>query len=226
MSTLYIVATPIGNLEDITLRALRVLKEVDTIVCEDTRVTKKLLTRYEIIRPMISLHGQSSTAKLDQVLDLLEAGKTLAYVSDAGMPCISDPGAWLVAQARERFGDDCTIVPIPGPSALTAAYTVSGFSGSDFLFLGFLPHKKGRQTLFAEIKGSKRAVIFYESPHRIVKTLQELSRLLDGRTVMFARELTKMFEDIQIGTADELLALLSEHPEKNKGEFVVLVAPL
>lgn len=226
MSTLYIVATPIGNLEDITLRALRVLKEVDTIVCEDTRVTKKLLMRYEISKPTISLHGQSSEAKINQVLDLLEADKTLAYVSDAGTPGISDPGAWLVAQARERLGGDCAIVPIPGPSALTAAYAASGFSGSDFLFLGFLPHKKGRQTLFAEIKASKRAVIFYESPHRIVKTLQELSRLLDGRTVMFARELTKMFEDIQIGTADELLALLSEHPEKNKGEFVVLVAPL
>ncbi len=225
MSTLYIVATPIGNLQDITLRALRVLKEVDMIVCEDTRVTKKLLMRYDIDKPLLSLHAQSGDAKLMRVLDMLAEDKTLAYVSDAGTPGVSDPGARLVALARERFGGACAIVPIPGPSALTAAYAVSGFSGSDFLFLGFLPHKKGRQTLFAEIAATQRAVIFYESPHRIVKTLEELSRALGERTVMFARELTKLFEDVQIGTAAELLALVQEHPEKNKGEFVVLVAP-
>lgn len=225
MSILYIVATPIGNLEDITLRAVRVLSEVDLIVCEDTRVTKKLLTRYDIHKPTMSLHAQSGDVKLMHILSLLEEGKTIAYVSDAGTPGVSDPGARLVALARERLGSECTIVPIPGPSALVAAYAVSGFSGSDFLFLGFLPHKKGRQTLFAEIANTSRVVIFYESPHRIVKTLQELSRVLGERTIMLARELTKLFEDIQTGTANELLELLATHPEKRKGEFVVLIAP-
>ena len=156
MPTLYVVATPIGNLEDITLRAVRTLKEVDFILCEDTRVTKNLLKRYEIDRPLISYHAQSRLSKVEKIFGLLEEGKNLALVSDAGTPTISDPGCLLVSQIRERFGDSVLIVPIPGASASVAALSTSGFPTSEFLFLGFLPHKKGRETLFKEIATSKR----------------------------------------------------------------------
>lgn len=225
MSTLYIVATPIGNLEDITLRALRILKEVDMIVCEDTRVTKKLLTHYEIMTPCLSLHARSNDAQFDRVLRLLEDDKTLAYVSDAGTPGVSDPGTRLVALVREQFGDTVTVAAIPGASALTAALSIAGVPASEFVFLGFLPHKKGRQTLLKEIAESKRTVIFYESVHRIKKALGELEKVLEpSQKVVFARELTKHFEEVQSGTPRELLNLLETTPEKEKGEFVVLVS--
>ncbi len=226
MSTLYIVATPIGNLEDITLRALRVLKEVDMIVCEDTRVTKKLLMRYAIHTPVRSLHARSSMAQFEHVLRLLEEEKHIAYVSDAGTPGISDPGIALVSLARERLGDRCTIAAIPGPSALAAAISIAGVAASEFLFLGFLPHKKGRQTLIKEISASKRTVVLYESTHRIKKLLKELQAAMPEHTVTLARELTKQFEEVLTGTPEALLRLLDEHPKKEKGEFVVLVAPV
>src|SRR3989344_765243 len=186
MPTLYIVATPIGNLEDITLRALRVLKEVDLILCEDTRVTKRLLEKYEIKTPTMSYHAQSKLSKVEKIFALLEEGKNLALVSDAGTPTISDPGCLLVSQIRQHFMsrsnldiEEVKIAPIPGPSAVLAALSISGFPSSEFLFLGFLPHKKGRETLFKEIAVSKRTVVFYESPHRIIKTLESLKHHLD-----------------------------------------------
>lgn len=233
MPTLFIVATPIGNLEDISLRALRVLKEVDLILCEDTRVTKNLLTRYEIDKPTMSYHAQSKLAKVEKIIDLLEEGKNLALVSDAGTPTISDPGCLLVAQIRERFGSEVAIQAIPGASAVLSALSVSGFPSSEFLFLGFLPHKKGRETLFKEIASSKRTVVFYESPHRLSKALLSLKTHLEAelpsgasRRILVAREITKMFEENINGTVLEVVDYFVEHPQNIRGEFVVVVEGL
>jgi 16S rRNA (cytidine1402-2'-O)-methyltransferase len=224
MPTLYIVATPIGNLEDVTLRAVRVLKEVDAILCEDTRVTKRLLERYGIATPTMSYHAQSTPSKVERVLALLEEGKSLALVSDAGTPTISDPGCLLVAQVRERFGDAVPVVPVPGPSAVLAALSVSGFPVSEFLFLGFLPHKKGRETLFKEIASSKRTVAFYESPHRILKTLGSLQQLLKPkRRILVSRELTKIHEENILGEPEEVFTHFVKNPDRVRGEFVVVV---
>ncbi len=233
MSTLYIIATPIGNLEDITLRALRVLKEVDLILCEDTRVTKRLLERYQIEKPTMSYHAQSKLSKVEKIFALLEEEKNLALVSDAGTPTISDPGCMLVAQVRKNFGDTVNIVPLPGPSAVLAALSVSGFPTSEFLFLGFLPHKKGRETLFKEITASPRTVVFYESPHRIMKTLESLKQHLDigcpskgegvGRRILVAREITKIYEEHFIGSAEDALTHFTKNPDRVRGEFVVVV---
>lgn len=224
MSTLYIVATPIGNLEDITLRALRILSEVDLVLCEDTRVTKKLLDKYEIKTRTMSYHSHSKLSKVDKIFDLLEEGKNIALVSDAGTPTISDPGVLLVQQVREKFGDEVKIEPIPGASAFVAALSASGISSANFLFLGFLPHKKGRETLFKEIANSKHTIVFYESPHRIIKTLESLSQvLLKERKIVIGRELTKIYEEIISGGANDILSHLMENPEKQKGEFVVIV---
>jgi len=228
MATLYIIATPIGNLEDITLRALRVLKEVDLILCEDTRVTGKLLKKYDIDTPRDSYHSHSKLSKVEKVFGLLEEGKNIALVSDAGTPTISDPGVMLVQQVKEKFKDEIAVVPIPGASALVAALSASGISSSEFTFLGFLPHKKGRETLFKEIAESKRTVVFYESTHRILKTLESLQIHLDlrgpsERRVVIARELTKIHEEFISGTPEELLKILEEVPQKQKGEFVVIV---
>src|SRR3989344_6878703 len=226
MSTLYIIATPIGNLEDITLRALRVLKEVDTILCEDTRMTAKLLQKYDIKTPTLSYHSHSGLAKVEKIFELLEEGKNLALVSDAGTPTISDPGVLLVSQVKEKFGQEVSIVPIPGPSAVIAALSASGLPSSDFLFLGFLPHKKGRETLFKEIAVSKRTTVFYESPHRILKTLESLKKHLDAhRSVVVARELTKVYEEFVSGTSEEQLKYFESNKDKVRGEFVVIVAP-
>ena len=232
MPTLYIVATPIGNLEDITLRAIRVLKEVDLILCEDTRVTKRLLQRYEINKPTMSYHAQSKLSKVEKIFELLSEGKNLALVSDAGTPTISDPGCMLVAQIRERFMSrrnfdkfEVTIVPIPGPSAVLSALSVSGFPSSEFLFLGFLPHKKGRETLFKEIALSKRTVVFYESPHRITKALASLALHLEPeRRIMVSREITKIHEEHVQGTLTEVVRHFLDHPDRVRGEFVVVVS--
>ncbi len=223
---LFVVGTPIGNLEDITLRALRVLTEVDLILCEDTRVTKKLLSRYEIRTPTLSYHARSGGAKVAKIAGLLEAGKNLALVSDAGTPTISDPGAALVSAVRERLGSAVSIVAIPGPSALTAALSVAGAPASDVLFLGFLPHKKGRETLFREIAESRRTVVFYESPHRIMKTLAALGRVAQGRGIALCRELTKLHEETLCGTAEELHEALVQNPQKQRGECVIVVSAL
>lgn len=223
MSTLYIVATPIGNLEDITLRAIRVLKEVDLVLCEDTRMTRRLLDKYEIKTPTMSYHAQSRLSKVEKIFELLEEGKNLALVSDAGTPTISDPGVLLVSQIKEKFGGDISVVPIPGPSAVISALSASGIPSSEFLFLGFLPHKKGRETLFKEIAETKRTVAFYESPHRIMKTLESLNKYIPERKVVVARELTKIHEEFPEGTLTELLEYFNKNKEKIRGEFVVIV---
>ncbi len=228
MPTLYIVATPIGNLEDMTLRAIRVLKEVDLILCEDTRVTKNLLTKYEIDKPTMSYHAQSKLSKVEKILEMLESGKNLALVSDAGTPTISDPGCMLVARVREELMSrrrlDIEIIPVPGPSAVLSALSVSGFPSSEFVFLGFLPHKKGRETLFKEIALSKRTIVFYESPHRMEKTLASLAEHLEPeRKILVAREITKMFEENVHGTLSYVVQYFIDHPDHIRGEFVVVV---
>lgn len=221
---LYIVSTPIGNMEDITLRAVRILGEVDTILCEDTRETKKLLQRYEIHKPTFSYHAQSKLSKVEKIFELLEAGRDLALVSDAGTPTISDPGCMLVDQVRARFGADVEIIPVPGASAVLSALSVSGFSTSEFVFLGFLPHKKGRETLFREISSSKRTVVFYESPHRMEKTLAALAEhLLPERRLQVSREITKIHEEHTRGTLLEVVEHFRAHPDRIRGEFVVTV---
>ena len=226
MATLYIIGTPIGNLEDVTLRALRVLKEVDLILCEDTRVTKRLLSKYEIDTKTMSYHAQSKLSKVDKIFALLEEGKNLALVSDAGTPCISDPGVLLVSQVREKFGDAVAIVPIPGPSALITALSAAGVSVAEFTFLGFLPHKKGRETLFKEIAEARRVMAFYESPHRILKSLESLEKFCGGmRKIIVARELTKIYEQFVRGTVTEVRTHFEKNPDRVRGEFVVIVLP-
>ncbi len=227
ISNLYIVATPIGNLSDITFRALDVLKSVDLILCEDTRVTKKLLDRYGISKPTISYHSQSKLSKIDKIIEMLRGGKSLALVSDAGTPTISDPGSFLISKIREELDNLVSIIPIPGATALTTVLSATGFPSSDFLFLGFLPHKKGRQTIFQEILHSKRTVIFYESPHRFIKTLESLKGLLSpDRKIAIGRELTKIYEEIKIATAEELLAYYAKNQDRVRGEFVIIVSAL
>lgn len=230
MATLFVVGTAIGNLEDITLRALRVLKEVDLVLCEDTRVTKRLLSKYEIDTPTMSYHAQSKLAKVDKILALLEEGKNLALVSDAGTPCISDPGVLLVSQilASNVKGQlsNVSIVPIPGPSALITALSSAGISVAEFTFLGFLPHKKGRVTLFKEIAESTRVMAFYESPHRIEKALESLEKFCGGdRRIIVARELTKIYEEFVRGTVVEAKAHFAQNPDRLRGEFVIIVEP-
>lgn len=230
MATLYIVATPIGNLEDITHRALRVLREVSVVLCEDTRTTSKLLGHYAIETPTLSYHAHSGDMKIDKIIELLEEGKDVALVTDAGTPAISDPGSFLVSRVRTHFSNTperIAIVAIPGPSALTAALSIAGVPTADFLFLGFLPHKKGRETLFREIADATRTVVFYESPHRIEKTLDSLAEHLGAgteRRVTLVRELTKIYEEVLTGTPQELSAILLDTPEKRRGEFVVIVS--
>jgi 16S rRNA (cytidine1402-2'-O)-methyltransferase len=225
MSTLYIVATPIGNLEDITLRAIRVLKEVDLILCEDTRVTKHLLKRYDVTTKVESYHAQSTSAKTKKIIDLLSKGTNIALVSDAGTPLISDPGVQLIDIVIRDLGNEVAIVPIPGASALTAAISVAGIGGNEFSFLGFVPHKKGRETFFKGVAVSEIPVVFYESPHRILKALESLTKVLsENKKVIVARELTKIHEEIVRGTPGEVYGHFLIHPDRVRGEFVVIVA--
>lgn len=218
MGTLSIVATPIGNLEDITLRALRVLKECDVIYAEDTRVISKLLARYEISKPLQRLDAATEHKKAEEVVARLEAGERVVYVSDAGTPGISDPGARLVAAVRVAL-PDTKIEAIPGASSLTAFLSIAGIDASQFLFVGFLPHKKGRQTMVKRIAASDIPVVLYESPHRILKLLGELP---PACRVTLGRELTKLHEEIVAGTPAEVASSL-ESRGAVRGEFVVAV---
>ncbi|MBI2410257.1 16S rRNA (cytidine(1402)-2'-O)-methyltransferase [Candidatus Kaiserbacteria bacterium] len=225
---LSIVATPIGNLEDITLRALRTLKECDVIYAEDTRVTAKLLARYEIKKSLQRLDAATEAKKAGEIIARLEIGEHVAYVSDAGTPGISDPGSRLVSLIRpsiELGTCSAKIEAIPGPSALTAALSIAGIDSAAFTFIGFLPHKKGRQTALKEIAVSKLPVVLYESPHRIEKLLRELVQS-QALHITLARELTKIHEEIVSGTPAELLAHLAAHPDRLRGEFVVIVSPV
>ncbi len=231
MATFSVVATPIGNLEDITLRALNVLRTADVILCEDTRMTKRLLDRHEITAQTMSYHAHSTLSRVEEIVALLRDGKNLALVSDAGTPGISDPGSELVRRIREEMKSELEdgslkIEGVPGPSALTTALSIAGAPCADFVFLGFLPHKKGRETLFKEIVESSRTMIFYESPHRILKTLTSLSDHLSSnpKRVVVCRELTKVFEEVVAGSPQEVLSYFTTHADKVRGEFVVIVS--
>ena len=208
---LSVVATPIGNLEDITLRALRILKEADFVACEDTRNTRKLLSHFDIHTPVVTDR---------KALVLLAQDKHVALVSDAGTPGVSDPGLELVAHAREA---GAKIETIPGPSALAAALAIAGMRVPSFTFYAFLPQKKGRETLFKEMAANERSSVFYESPHRIVKALLSLKKVAPDRRVGLYRELTKIYEEAIIGTPQELLQTLEAEPVRQKGEFVVIL---
>ncbi|MCJ7787076.1 16S rRNA (cytidine(1402)-2'-O)-methyltransferase [Patescibacteria group bacterium] len=230
MSALYIIGTPIGNLEDLSFRALRILKEVDLILCEDTRVTKKLLDHYWIKTQTLSYHQHSKLKKVEEIVQLLKEGKNLALVSDAGTPGISDPGNKLVEEVIKRLGDEVKVIPIPGPSAVTAAASISGFPMDKFVFMGFPPTKRKRKKFFEEMINSKYPVIFYESPYRITKTLNELQNLIichgliDKLGVVVCRELTKKFETTYRGTIKEVIEKINPPAGKKiKGEFVVIV---
>lgn len=222
---LSVVATPIGNLGDITLRAIETLKQADAIACEDTRVTAKLLARFDISKPLLIYHAQSGRLAATRILTMLGEGKHIALVTDAGTPGISDPGSQLVTEVRKTFRDEVRIVAIPGPSAFTAGLSIAGIPTHEFVFIGFLPHKKGRQTAFAEIAESERTVVFYESPHRILKALESLKGVLaDDRKVVVLRELTKIHESLIDGTAEEVFEYFNTHPQHVRGEFVVCVS--
>lgn len=231
IGTLYIVATPIGNLGDITLRALETLKEVDIILCEDTRVTKKLLDHYDIKKTLLSYHQHSKLSKIDKIIELLDAGKSLALVSDAGTPGISDPGNELIKRLSVQAGlhtqaglinsdKNVKIIPIPGPSSALTLLSVSGIDVSRFLFLGFPPHKKGRKTFIEKIKESEYPVVVFESKHRFLKLLNEFKG--SDSYIVVGRELTKMFEEILRGDADEIYEYFENNPGKIKGEFVLI----
>ena len=216
---LYIVSTPIGNLKDITLRALETLKSVDLIAAEDTRHTKILLDAYDIHKPLTSFFEHNEDRKAKELIALVKEGKKIALVSDAGTPGISDPGYPLIRAAQEA---GVKIEAIPGPTALIMALTASGLPMHSFIFEGFLPVKStGRRNKLAEFKGEKRTVIFYESPHRILKTLKDIAEVLNNPVVVCARELTKKFEEVKKGPAEELLQHFTRHAPK--GEFVVLI---
>lgn len=227
MGTLFIVATPIGNLGDITLRGLETLKGVDLILCEDTRVTRKLLAHFKITKPLVSYHQHSKEDKIQEIFDMLVQGKNLALVTDAGTPGVSDPGNELVEFLLAKQ-PDMRVVPIPGPSALSALASVAGIPMDKFVFLGYPPHKKGRKKFFEEAVASSYPVIFYESPYRILKALEELNEILQkvavakNHSIVVGRELTKQFETIYRGTIQEVISTLKK--EKIRGEFVVLVA--
>ncbi len=227
MPTLYIVSTPIGNLRDISSRALETLKKVDLILCEDTRISKKLLNHYQIKKPTISYHQHSKLKKVDYIIELLSQGKNLALMSDAGTPGISDPGNKLIEEVVESLGDRVNIVPIPGASAITAALSISGFPTNKFVFMGFPPAKRKRKKFFKKVIESEYTVSFFESPHRIIKSLcdlRETETKLDVKqmlNIVVCRELTKKFETVYRGTIEKVIEAIKE--DKIKGEFVVIV---
>jgi len=216
---LYIVSTPIGNLEDITLRALRVLKEVDVIAAEDTRHSLKLLNHYSISKPLISYWGEKEKIKAEETLQMLNSGKTVALITDAGTPGISDPGNILIRKAIE---EGIKVVPIPGPTAVIAALSISGFSTDAFIFRGFLPVKVSQR--FKELKGlslDPRTIVLYEAPHRLLETLADIRETFDDRRVVVIKEITKFYEEAFRGTATVILELLES--SKIAGEYVIIL---
>ncbi len=218
--TLYIVATPIGNLEDMTHRAVRVLREASLIACEDTRQTRKLLDHYGIAARVVSYHEHNERTRAEELIGELEAGRSIALVSDAGTPLIADPGYRIVHEARRR---GIAVIPVPGPSAIITALSASGLPTDGFRFLGFLPPKAGqRRRMLENAAESDATLVFYEAPHRILETLDELGACLGERPVVIARELTKMHEEFLSGTPESLRAELAARPSI-KGEFTVMV---
>lgn len=215
---LYIVATPIGNLEDMTFRAIRTLKEVNYIFAEDTRVTRKLLNHYEIENTVYRYDEHTKMHQIANIINLLKEGKEIALVTDAGTPCISDPGYELVDAAHN---EGIRVVPIPGASALTAAASAAGITMRRFCFEGFLPKKKGRQTLLKALAEEERTIVIYESPFRIEKTLRDVEQFMGVKEVVIIREITKIYEEILRGTTTELIERLAKNPIK--GEIVLLI---
>ncbi len=221
VGTLYLVATPIGNLEDITLRALRILKEVDKIACEDTRHTLKLLNHFEIHRPLVSYHEHNELTRAPELVLAMEQGARIALVSDAGMPLVSDPGHRLVTLCiRHKI----PVVPIPGASAVLTALSASGLPNEEFVFLGFLPNRGSeRRRALERLRIEERTLIFYEAPHRIGETLADALAILGDRPACIAREVTKLHEEFRRGKLFELVQSLEEHPAK--GEITLLIGP-
>lgn len=217
---LSIVATPIGNLEDITLRALRIFSECDYILCEDTRVTGKLLVSHEVKKSLKRYDAHTSEKVHEDIIADLLDGKKIVLVSDAGTPGISDPGVLLIKRAREAGAN---IEVIPGPSAVTSAVSLAGIAGNQFEFLGFIPQKKGRETFFKSLATKEIPSVFFESTHRIMKTLTSLTEVIPDATIYVARELTKMHEELLVGTPQEVLTILTDEPVKQRGEFVIIV---
>ena len=214
---LYIVATPIGNLEDITLRAINTLKEVDIIAAEDTRHTLKLLNHLEIAKPLISYHRHNEEIKTEELINKLLEGKNIAIVSDAGTPVISDPGGEIV---KEAIKNNIKVIPIPGPCALITALIASGIDAKEFTFIGFLPqNKKNRKEKLEQIKKEERTTILYEAPHKLLQTLEDLKPVIENRKVVIARELTKIHEEYKMGTIEELQLQIKEP----KGEYVIII---
>ena len=215
--TLYLVATPIGNLEDITFRAIRILKEVDLIAAEDTRQTLKLLNHYEINKPLISYHRHNEEVKQEVLIQKLKEGQNIALVSDAGTPVISDPGEVIV---KEALKENIKVIPIPGACALINAVIASGLDTKEFSFFGFLSlNKKLRKEKLQEIKKENKTIILYEAPHKLTTTLKDLSEVLEDRKIVVARELTKIHEEFLSGTASEIL----ENYKEPKGEHIILI---
>lgn len=218
--TLFVVATPIGNLDDITLRGIATLKEVDVIAAEDTRQTRKLLDRFEIKTPLTTIHQHSESTKLTQLVARMVRGENVALVSDAGTPNIADPGGELVEMARDA---GVNVVPIPGASAVTTVLSVAGIPSDSFMFVGFLPKKKGRQTLWGEIANLAVPIILFESPNRMLKTLAEIRQHLGERELTIGRELTKLHEEVLKLSVTAAI----EHFTKTapRGEFVIVISP-
>ena len=218
---LYVVATPIGNLSDVSDRMISVLKKVDVILCEDTRVTRKLCNKFDIETGLMSYHHHSDDAKKAKILKKLQEGEDLALVTDSGTPGIADPAGKLIKLIVDG-GMSVSITPIPGPSAVTAAASISGFYMNKFTFLGFPPKKKKRADFFKEVVSYNHPVIFYESPHRIIRTLEDLAGLDEEKEVVICRELTKKYENIYRGKIKEVLKNLKEEPH-TKGEFTIVI---
>jgi len=218
---LYLVATPIGNLEDITLRALRILKEADKIACEDTRHTQKLLTHYDIHKPLVSYHEHNELTRAPELVLAMEQGAKIALVSDAGMPLVSDPGHRLVTLCLRHH---IPVVPIPGPSALLAALSASGLPNEEFLFVGFLPARSGeRRRALERLRIEDRTMIFYEAPHRVAECVADAREVLGNRNACIAREITKVHEEFRRGKLSELSSSLDERPAR--GEITLLIGP-
>ncbi|NCN12150.1 16S rRNA (cytidine(1402)-2'-O)-methyltransferase [Candidatus Kaiserbacteria bacterium] len=221
IGTLSIVATPIGNMEDITLRALRTLREADYVLCEDTRTTGNLLKHHGITNKLKRYDAHASESTHLTIINDIKNGKSVAMVSDAGTPGVSDPGVLLIQQARK---EGLRIDAIPGPSAITTAISIAGIAGNQFSFLGFVPSKKGRETFFKTLTTFSQPVVFFESTHRIMKSLDQLANHYPDATLYIGRELTKMHEEMLVGTPADVLAILEATPVKQKGEFVVIVS--
>ena len=217
--TLYVIATPIGNLDDISLRAVKILSESDIIAAEDTRTTKKILNKYGIEKKMISYNDNNEISKTEMLIESLESGNTVALVSDAGTPCISDPGYRVVKKAQEL---SIVVKSVPGPSSVVAALSISGLPSNRFFFEGFLPKKKGRKKRIEYLKEIDETVIIFESPYRVNKTLLDIYNIIGDRYVTICREMTKIHEETIYGRLSSLVDIFSD--KKNKGEFVILIS--